>query len=194
MSKGQYGSWSLHQQRLEIVPPGEMRTRQHCHFPEPMRRVQLPQCQEKGLHFQLVSVIRSFSHNWRGDLSVAEINCIICQLCLCSPARSVCVITCYDYVWTSKWEQRRLNSIKFPWRWGVWLSSNTKLLFVITKQTGLHCKIHFLLYAAIRYVWKHCFRKMKRRPEWLESRQRRGLPTQMGDTGRDYTTGLWLNP
>ena len=114
MSKGQFGSWSLHQQRLEIFPPGEMRTWQCCQFSEPPRRVQLPQCQEKGLHSWWVSVIRSFPHNWRGDLSVAEINCIICQLCLCSPAHSVCVITCYDYVWTSKWEQRRLNSIKFP--------------------------------------------------------------------------------
>ena len=63
MSKGQYGSWSLHQQRLEIVPPGEMRTWQRCQFSEPLRRIQLPQCQEKGLHFRLVSVIRSFSHN-----------------------------------------------------------------------------------------------------------------------------------
>ena len=63
MSKGQLGSWSLHQQRLEIFPPGEMRHRQCCQFSEPLGRVQLPQCREKGLHSPLVSVIRSFSHS-----------------------------------------------------------------------------------------------------------------------------------
>lgn len=27
-----------------------------------------------------------------------------------------------------------------------------------------------------------------------EQAERRGLPAQMGDIGRDFTTGLWLTP